>query len=129
MSRAQGLLLLKECLKEEKKLNLFETPQAANDEEVIQQLLEGKDVIIERIVSTGHSSPEGFWYDQARDEWVAVLQGRAELLFESGEKLEMGPGDWVLIPARSKHRVTSTSADPPTIWLAVHGNLLATSSR
>jgi len=28
-------------------------------------------------------------------------------------------GDWIAIPAHSRHRVESTSAD--ALWLAVHG--------
>lgn len=29
---------------------------------------------MERIVSQGHASPEGFWYDQDQNEWVMVLE-------------------------------------------------------
>jgi cupin 2 domain-containing protein len=32
----------------------------------------------------------------------------------------MKPGDWVEIPAHVRHRVESTQAEPPTVWLAVH---------
>ena len=34
---------------------------------------------VERIVSSGHCSPEGFWYDQDEQEWVPLLQGAARL--------------------------------------------------
>ena len=54
---------------------------------------------IERIVSQGHASPEGFWYDQDEPEWVALLQGAAELEFEDGRRHSMGAGDWLAIPA------------------------------
>lgn len=77
-------------------------------------------VRIERIVSTGHTTPEGEWCDQASDEWVMVVQGAARLAFEDGEELDMGPGDHVLIPAHCRHRVAWTMPDEPTVWLAVH---------
>lgn len=73
---------------------------------------------IERIVSHGHISPEGFWYDQEECEFVAVLQGNAELEFEDG-KTKMYAGDWIVIPAHKKHRVIFTSSKPQCIWLAV----------
>ena len=76
---------------------------------------------IERIVSTGQASPPGFWYDQPDDEFVVLLTGAASLCFEEGGvTLDMKPGDWVEIPAHVRHRVESTQADPPTVWLAVH---------
>ena len=78
-----------------------------------------RGVRIERIVSYGQSSPEGFWYDQAWDEWVLLIQGSAEL--DLGEQcISLKPGDHLLIPAGQKHRVSKTDPDQPTIWLAAH---------
>jgi cupin 2 domain-containing protein len=78
-------------------------------------------VRIERIVSTGQASPPGFWYDQADDEFVVLLMGAARLRFEEGDvTLDMKPGDWIEIPAQVRHRVESTQAESPTVWLAVH---------
>jgi cupin 2 domain-containing protein len=37
----------------------------------------------------------------------------------------MKPGDWVEIPAHVRHRVESTQADPPTVWLAVHLSVMS----
>jgi len=76
------------------------------------------NVRIERIVSTGHTSPEGFWYDQAEHEWVTVLSGRAKLRYEDGLEVELGPGDAASIPAHTRHRVEWTSPNAPTVWLA-----------
>lgn len=87
--------------------------------EVISILLKSENVRIERIVSHGHSSPQGFWYDQDQHEWVMVLTGQAKLRIE-GDLLEMQPGDFVNIPAHAKHRVEWTTPDEPTVWLAVH---------
>lgn len=90
-------------------------------EELVEVLAKNQHVRIERIVSTGHASPEGFWYDQDEAEWVVVLKGEAKLHFEGDkEPITMRPGDHVLIPAHWKHRVEWTTPDEPTVWLAVH---------
>jgi len=99
---------------------LLDLRSAAPDREVVEALLERPGVRIERIVSTGQASPAAAWYDQPGDEWVALLAGRAALRFTDGALLNLAPGDWVLIPARVRHRVEATSADPPCVWLAVH---------
>jgi cupin 2 domain-containing protein len=101
--------------------NLFADLPAHLPHELIVTLLEAAHVRIERIVSHGHTSPEGFWYDQEQIEWVVLLKGAARLRFEE-ETVEMKPGDFVTIPARRKHRVEWTTPDEPTIWLAVHSD-------
>jgi len=101
------------------KSNLFADLPSKLPEELFTTLLEASDVRIERIVSHGHSSPEGFWYDQDQAEWVLVLKGAARLQFED-RVLEMRPGDFVNLPAHQKHRVAWTTPGEPTIWLAVH---------
>jgi cupin 2 domain-containing protein len=97
---------------------LVELPARLPDE-LIEVLAENPLIRIERIVSHGHISPEGFWYDQDQHEWVIVLKGAASLRFED-QTIEMKPGDFVNIPAHKKHRVEWTTPDEPTIWLAVH---------
>jgi cupin 2 domain-containing protein len=107
------------------KRNLFDLPVPLPGEEVFESLTpSGQGVLIERIISRGQRTPEGTWYDQERDEWVTLLQGKALLAFEDGTTVEMQAGDHILIPAQSRHRVERTSVDPPCIWIAVHGNLL-----
>lgn len=99
--------------------NLFaELPHSLPDE-LFTTLHEAKNVRIERIVSHGHASPEGFWYDQDQHEWVVLLKGAARLRFEN-ETIELNPGDFVNIPAHRKHRVEWTTPEEPTVWLAVH---------
>lgn len=87
-------------------------------DEVVTTLLDGGTVRIERIVSQGQASPDGIWYDQAQHEWVALLAGAARLRFEN-ETVELQPGDFLNIPAHTKHRVEWTTPDEPTVWLAV----------
>ncbi|MGB6388833.1 MAG: cupin domain-containing protein [Methyloceanibacter sp.] len=84
-------------------------------------LLDRQGLRVERIVSTGQATPEGQWYDQDTDEWVVVIAGTARLRLENeDEDRELGEGDWVLLPAHCRHRVTWTRTEPPTIWLALH---------
>lgn len=99
--------------------NIFtDLPQRLPDE-VFTTLLKSENIRIERIVSHGHSSPEGFWYDQDQHEWVVVLTGRAKLRI-GNDMIEMKAGDFVNIPAHTKHRVEWTTPEGQTIWLAVH---------
>ena len=101
--------------------NLFADLPSHLPEEFFDRLAESEHVRIERIVSHGHASPEGFWYDQPQHEFVLLLQGAARLRFK-GENatVELGPGDHLTIPAHCRHRVEWTKPDEPTVWLAVH---------
>lgn len=98
--------------------NLFADIPANLPDELFNTMLEAADVRIERIVSHGHASPEGFWYDQQQHEWVIVLKGAARLQFEDG-MVEMKMGDFINIPAFKKHRVDWTTPNEPTVWLGV----------
>lgn len=99
--------------------NLFQDIPDHLPEELVTVLATSPNVRIERIVSGGHCSPEGFWYDQDDHEWVVVLRGEARLEYDDGESLSMKAGDHVLIPAHRRHRVAWTSPHEQTIWLAV----------
>ncbi|MDF1738691.1 MAG: cupin domain-containing protein [Verrucomicrobiales bacterium] len=102
--------------------NLFESIPDTLNEELVEVLASGKgNFKIERIVSRGHQSPADFWYDEDSSEWVIVIKGAAQLVFEDSESpLDMKPGDWVEIPAHRRHRVAGTSPDEDTVWLAIH---------
>jgi cupin 2 domain-containing protein len=101
--------------------NLFSGIPGTLADEQITTLLSSPHVRIERIVSRGHSSPPGFWYDQDKPEWVIVVAGSAAVLFE-GEAAPrtLKRGDYLHIPAHARHRVEWTDKDAPTIWIAVH---------
>lgn len=100
--------------------NLLADVPGGLPDEVIQTLLAAPGVRIERIVSHGHASPAGFWYDQGQAEWVLLVAGAARLRFEGGDVVEMAPGSFVNISAHRRHRVEWTTPDRPTVWLAVH---------
>ncbi|MFD0895231.1 hypothetical protein KBB96_00270 [Luteolibacter ambystomatis] len=87
-------------------------------EETFHRLIAHPAFELEEIVSRGQASPEGFWYDQPRDEWVLLVAGRAVLAFEPGGRMELVAGNHVLIPARLQHRVEEASED--AVWLALH---------
>ena len=88
-------------------------------QELVSILAAGTGLRVERIVSRGHASPAGFWYDQPEHELVLLVAGAARLeIVGEGERV-LGPGDWLLLPAHARHRVASTAADRDTIWLAV----------
>jgi cupin 2 domain-containing protein len=53
--------------------NLFANIPDHLSEELFTTLLQAPGVRIERIISHGHHSPDGFWYDQPTGEWVIVL--------------------------------------------------------
>jgi cupin 2 domain-containing protein len=91
----------------------------AGPDEVLDTLLARGGVRIERIVSFGQSSPDGFWYDQSEDEFVVLLAGAATLRFDDGRDVALTPGAWVDIPAHCRHRVDATAEDEATVWLAV----------
>jgi cupin 2 domain-containing protein len=96
-------------------------PAPPRDEEQFDTLVQAPGVVIERIVSTGQRTPEGAWLVQDRDEWVVLLRGSATLRLEGEpEDTPMAPGDFIHLPANTRHRVERTDADGPTVWLAVH---------
>ena len=99
--------------------NLFANIPVSQPQELLETILSKPNVRIERIVSQGQSSPEGFWYDQDQSEFVVLFQGAARLRFEDRE-VEMKPGSFIDIPAHKRHRVEWTSPDEQTIWLTVH---------
>lgn len=87
--------------------------------ELFEDIISTPNVRIERIISDGHFTPEGEWYDQEQNEWVAVIQGQGVLEYEDGQVVTLNVGDYVNIPAHVKHRVKSTLSGSTTIWLAI----------
>lgn len=98
--------------------NIFENIGQAGEEELFDVIQKGTNYRIERIVSAGHSSPEGFFYDQENDEWIMLVQGEATLEME-GKYVEMKAGDYMFVPKNCKHRIEKTSIAPTCIWLCI----------
>ncbi len=89
--------------------------------ELVELIGGGENCKIERIISRGHASEDGFWYDQKENEFVILLQGAARLMFEDNPAaVHMQAGDYLTIPAHRRHRVEWTVPDQDSIWLAIH---------
>ncbi|MCQ1059240.1 cupin domain-containing protein [Photobacterium sp. DNB23_23_1] len=100
--------------------NLFAAIPSSLPDELFEDIVNTDSVRVERIVSRGHVTPEGDWYDQEECEWVMVMKGGATILFEEGmREVRMEPGDHLNIPAHQRHRVSWTDPAQDTIWLAV----------
>lgn len=99
--------------------NIFSSIPQDIDNEIIEDLVKRKNVRIERIISNGHASPGEGWYDQAENEWVIVLEGSGSILFDNGVETVLKKGDYLNIPAHSRHKVAWTDPDNVTVWLAV----------
>jgi cupin 2 domain-containing protein len=103
------------------KKDLFSDISDDLKDELIETILQTSNFRIERIVSHGHCSMDGSWYDQCDNEWVIILKGSAVLRFENQSQLiRMNPGDYLHIEKHIKHRVEWTNPEQETIWLAVH---------
>ena len=100
--------------------NIFENiPQSLTDE-FFEEIIDNGNFKLERIISNGHTSPDNFWYDQVKNEFVILLSGSAILEFENESVVNLYPGDYIIIPAHKKHRVVQTSGNQKTFWLALH---------
>ncbi len=101
--------------------SLLDDVPADLPEELFTTILRADYVWVERIVSQGHASPPGFWYDQEENEWVLVLEGCAAVQFEGhAETVELRRGSYLNIPAHARHRVSWTDPAEKTVWLAIH---------
>jgi cupin 2 domain-containing protein len=100
--------------------NIFSSLPDKPEHELFEELLCHKNIKIERIVSSGHISPENGWYDQPENEWVVVLEGAGTILFESGDEVNLKKGDYLNISSNTKHKVIWTDPKNLTIWLAIH---------
>lgn len=100
-------------------MNLFsQVPHTLFEEEQVQVIHQDETCRIERILSCGQCSPDGFWYDQEENEWVTLIQGEAILNVE-GKQVSLHPGDCIFLPKHQKHRVEYTSKSPICIWICV----------
>ena len=95
--------------------NLFDKAVLPSDGECFESLLAVRNLVIERIVSSSKAAQTE--YVQSQDEWVALLQGSAQLVV-AGETTTLGSGDYLFLPAGTPHTVLSVSEG--AVWLAIH---------
>lgn len=100
------------------KYNIFDEIPVDKSEEKFFEIFKDEKIKIEKIVSNGQKSPQDFWYEQEKNEFVLILEGFAIVEFEDFE-VELKKGDCLNIKAYQKHRVKFTSLDETTIWFAV----------
>ncbi|CAM3479699.1 cupin [Arcobacter aquimarinus] len=100
------------------KYNIFDEIPVDKSEEKFFEIFKDEKIKIEKIVSNGQKSPQDFWYEQEKNEFVLVMEGFAIVEFEDFE-VELKKGDCLNIKAYQKHRVKFTSLDETTIWFAV----------
>jgi cupin 2 domain-containing protein len=101
--------------------NIFDDMPVTLADEQFTPLWSTATVRVERIISRGHASPPGFWFDQDGAEWVLVLRGAAAIRFEGQvDPIRLSRGDYLYIPAHARHRVEWTDPDQVTVWLAIH---------
>jgi len=100
---------------------LKQVDSAESSGELIEVLARGENIRVERIVSLGHCSEPGFWYDEPQAEWVTVLSGEARIRFLSKDRVaHLRPGDHLTIGPHEKHRVEWTTPNEQTVWLAIY---------
>lgn len=73
--------------------------------EQVTNILCNERVRIKRILSKGHTAPAEGWFDQDDNEWVMVVEGAGTILFEDGTEQRLDNGDYLEIPAHTKHKV------------------------
>jgi len=101
-------------------MNIFEDIPERLQEELFEDIIVSQNIKIQRIVSDGHTTKKGSWYESSQNEWVIIIQGNATITFEDENDTILNVGEYINIPMFKKHRVSSTSKDEKTIWLAIH---------
>jgi cupin 2 domain-containing protein len=95
--------------------NLFANASPPLEAERFETLLQHRNLVVERIVSS--SKITATQYVQSQDEWVVLLQGRSTLTV-AGSKVELQAGDYLFLAAGTAHTVEQVSHG--ALWLAVH---------
>ena len=95
--------------------NLFSDASAPAAGERFATLLQHKNLVVERIVSSAEIVAQE--YVQTQDEWVLLVAGEAQLQV-AGEPVALKSGDYLFLPAGVPHTVERTS--PGALWLAIH---------
>ncbi len=103
-----------------KSLNIFKNIPDKLPQELFEDIILKEGLKVQRIISKGHNTPQNKWYNQENDEWVLVLQGEAILSFKDSDDIKLKVGDYLNILAHTQHRVSWTTPNEETIWLAIH---------
>jgi cupin 2 domain-containing protein len=94
---------------------LFDDAAPPEREERFDTILECRNLVIERIVSSAVVTPRR--YVQPQDEGVLMVRGEAALSVD-GRTVLLEPGSHVFLPAGTPHVVERVAEG--AVWLAVH---------
>ena len=100
--------------------NIFKNIPETLKDELFEDIVNSKNIKIERIISDGQTSPKEGWHCSKQNEWVIMLQGEAILSYETEDDIKLNRGEYISIPAFLKHRVSYTSKSEKSIWLAIY---------
>jgi cupin 2 domain-containing protein len=95
--------------------NLFADTTPPTEGERFETLLQHRNLVVERILSSAAITPSE--YVQTQDEWVLLASGEAEMLVD-GQPVTLAAGDHLFLPAGTPHTVKRVSEG--AVWLAVH---------
>ncbi len=97
--------------------NLFNNIPSLVEGEDFSELLNCRNVVIERIVSSDQAKsatfsdrPDNKVYNQEQDEWVILIKGEAQLRIND-DIVKLKAGDYLFIPAQTPHQVLVTSSN------------------
>ena len=78
-----------------------------------------------QVMSTekGLSEPTGWHYHVCEGQFVFMLRGWVDLVFENGDEIRVGEGDSVYIPGGLRHNETATSDTFELIEVSVPADL------
>ena len=91
--------------------NFFHVPilPGTSQQEIFETLCASESMRIERIISTGQTTPANTWLAQLENEWVILLKGNAQLEFVDGKIIHLQSGDYLNIPSGTCLLYTSPS--------------------
>ncbi len=95
--------------------NIYHDRQVPLKGEDFSTLLEEKNVVIKRILSSSKISQD--WMIQEEDEWFIILEGSATIMIAQ-ERKKLQKGDYCFLQAKQAHRLLDVAEG--TLWLAVH---------
>jgi cupin 2 domain-containing protein len=103
--------------------NIFKYPNIslADSVEYFEDIFNNDNFRIEKIYSTGQSTPIGQWLEEDVNEFVLLIEGGATLIFKEGfQTIHLNEGDYFIIQKNTEHRVEQTDSDTITTWLTIH---------
>ena len=84
---------------------------------------EGKFRVQVMSAEKGLSEPTGWHYHVCEGQFVFMLSGWVDLVFENGDEIRVGEGDSVYIPGGLRHNETATSDTFELIEVSVPADL------